>query len=292
MKCPKCQYISFDNGDRCRNCGYEFSLAPDTSSIDLPIQTGDEAEGPLSVPDPVTPRPITDSFDLPLFAGRRVPDDRPMVSAPAVPRAPLSVRKPAPVSPRPPRRGTAVEEPRLDLDLQGEASPSPIGPIVRPRVPRSEVPPDVGSQTASAGARLIAALIDVVLLGAIDLGVLHLTLKILRLEYADALALPWAPFIAFLLILNGSYVTGFTAAGGQSIGKMIARIRVVPSDPETWSDRVPLGQAVLRAVAYLVSGLPAGLGFLPAFVGPEKRALHDRLAHTRVVRVALSERSE
>ena len=292
MKCPKCQYISFDSGDRCRNCGYEFALAPDTSAIDLPIQTGDEAEGPLSVPDPVTPRPITDSFDLPLFAGRRVPDDRPMVSAPAVPRAPLSVRKPAPVTQRPPRRGTAVEEPRLDLDVPEEESSRSIDEIVRPRVSRPEVLPDAASQTASAGARLLAALIDVVLLGAIDLGVLHLTLKILRLEYAEASALPVAPFVAFLLILNGSYVTGFTAAGGQSIGKMIARIRVVPSDPETWSDRVPLGQAVLRAAAYLVSALPAGLGFLPAFVGPEKRALHDRLAHTRVVRSVLTEHRE
>lgn len=293
MKCPKCQYISFDSGDRCRNCGYEFSLAADAAAIDdLPIQTGDEPEGPLSVPDPVTPRPITDSFDLPLFAGRRVPDDRPMVSAPAVPRAPLSVRKPAPVTQRPPRRGTAVEEPRLDLDLPEDESPAPIDEIVRPRVSRPEPPAATSDQTASAGARLLAALIDLVLLGAIDLGVLHLTLKILRLDYADASALSMAPFVAFLLILNGSYVTGFTAAGGQSIGKMIAGIRVVPSDPATWSDRVPLGQAVLRAVAYLVSALPAGLGFLPAFVGPEKRALHDRLAHTRVVRLTLSERNE
>ena len=43
MKCPKCQYISFDSGDRCRNCGYDFSLVPDTpdpsaEDVDLPIQ--------------------------------------------------------------------------------------------------------------------------------------------------------------------------------------------------------------------------------------------------------------
>ena len=29
MRCPKCQYISFESGDRCRNCGYEFSLSVD-----------------------------------------------------------------------------------------------------------------------------------------------------------------------------------------------------------------------------------------------------------------------
>ncbi len=33
MKCPKCGYLGFERVDRCRNCGYEFSL---TSTITLP----------------------------------------------------------------------------------------------------------------------------------------------------------------------------------------------------------------------------------------------------------------
>ena len=28
MKCPKCDYLGFDTGDRCKNCGYDFSLSP------------------------------------------------------------------------------------------------------------------------------------------------------------------------------------------------------------------------------------------------------------------------
>ena len=297
MRCPKCQYITFDSGDRCRNCGYEFSLSPETDAFDLPIH-GDEAEGPLSVPDTVAPHPITQSFDLPLFSDRPAPEDRPLVSVPAVPRVPLSVRKPAPVTPRPVRRG-GIEEPRLALDLEVDSELDLANeddeeeqdfeePVVAPareaKAPPAGVEFDADTQPASAPARLAAALIDVVLLGAIDLGVLHFTLKILRLEYAEVAALSAAPFIAFLLILNGTYVTGFTAAGGQSIGKMAAGIKVVPVDPHAWSDRVPFGQAVLRAVSYLVSALPAGLGFLPALIGVEKRALHDRLAHTRVVK--------
>lgn len=285
MKCPKCQYITFDNGDRCRNCGYEFSLVTESPPFDLPIQTGDEPEGPLSVPDPVPPGPITQSFDLPLFGGGGVTDDRPLVSAPAVPRAPLSVRKPAPApaAPRPPRRGAPVEEPLLDLDAEQDELDLPVtlrpAPAVRPVPAAIETP-----VTASAFARILAGLIDALLLGALDFVVLHYTLQICRLEYSQIRALPIAPFVSFLLILNGGYLTAFTAAGGQSIGKMAARIKVVPSDPETWSDRVPLGQAILRAFAYLVSALPAGLGFLPALIGTEKRALHDRLAHTRVVK--------
>jgi uncharacterized RDD family membrane protein YckC len=49
-------------------------------------------------------------------------------------------------------------------------------------------------------------------------------------------------------------------------------------------DRVPFGYSVVRAAGYLVSALPAGLGFVPAFVGRDRRALHDRLADTRVVK--------
>ena len=48
MKCPKCQYFSYDSGDRCRNCGYDFSLALDLPPADLPIQDGTEPLGPFS----------------------------------------------------------------------------------------------------------------------------------------------------------------------------------------------------------------------------------------------------
>ncbi len=27
MKCPKCGYLGFERVDRCRNCGYDFSLS-------------------------------------------------------------------------------------------------------------------------------------------------------------------------------------------------------------------------------------------------------------------------
>ena len=37
-KCPKCQYFSFDSGDRCRNCGYEFSLASTATIPDLSLR--------------------------------------------------------------------------------------------------------------------------------------------------------------------------------------------------------------------------------------------------------------
>jgi uncharacterized RDD family membrane protein YckC len=70
----------------------------------------------------------------------------------------------------------------------------------------------------------------------------------------------------------------FTAMGGQTIGKMAARIRVVTED-----GRNPgATQAATRTLAGALTALTFGVGFLPA-LGGEHKALHDRLAHTRVI---------
>ena len=45
MKCPKCSYLGFETGDRCKNCGYDFSLLaapPEPPDPDLNLQVPDE----------------------------------------------------------------------------------------------------------------------------------------------------------------------------------------------------------------------------------------------------------
>ena len=111
---------------------------------------------------------------------------------------------------------------------------------------------------------------------------LYLTLKVCGLQLSRIAVIPPVPFAAFLVLIAGGYLTLFTAAGGQTIGKMAAGIKVVSSDAGQL--RVPLGHSVVRAAAYLVSAAPAGLGFLPALLGADRRAIHDRLAETRVVK--------
>ena len=92
-------------------------------------------------------------------------------------------------------------------------------------------------------------------------------------------------------LLNGGYLAIFTAAGGQTIGKMLAGIRVVadpsPADPESRLalSASPLGAAVLRATR--LSGrrcCPPVSGFAAILFDADGRALHDRLAETRVVK--------
>jgi uncharacterized RDD family membrane protein YckC len=288
MKCPKCQYISFDSGDRCRNCGYEFSLSHDAGPGDLPIQDGTEAIGPLadlSLNDPgATP-------NLPLFTPEG-DSDAPLVTPGASPRAPLAVRRTAPVAPRPrPRREGARHqpdpEPRLALDTAEFPVVPPRERVVEPAATPAPYEPagEDARVVASIGARLLAAAIDLAIVGGIDLVVVYFTLKICELELAQALMLPLAPLLSFLALLDFGYAATFIAAGGQTMGKMAAGIRVVPADPAAMaSARVSFGHAAVRAAGYLVSALPAGLGFVPAFIGQERRALHDRLADTRVVK--------
>jgi uncharacterized RDD family membrane protein YckC len=293
MKCPKCQYIGFEQGDRCRNCGYDFSLTPRPVEIDLPIKTGDEAIGPFAdfaLADDEPARPVEAApasrdatvgrGELPLFRERLLDDDVPLVSLPAAPRAPVSVRKSAPAR----RTSQAADADEPIFDLEPAQAPMIRRPAseVTPRQPGDE---EAGSiRAAPAGARLLGAVIDFLLVASIDIAVVYLTLRLCGLRFDEIRALPVVPLAAFLAMLNGGYMAAFTAAGGQSIGKMAAGTRVVAVDESGAMLGVPLGQSIVRAAAYVVSVLPAGVGLLPALFGSDGRALHDRLAQTRVVR--------
>jgi uncharacterized RDD family membrane protein YckC len=145
--------------------------------------------------------------------------------------------------------------------------------------------PDAQSSSASEIAaaparRMMAALVDAALLLGVDAAVLYFTLRLCNLTLSQVLELPLFPLLSFFVLLNGGYLIAFTAVGGQSIGKMALGIKVV-SDEDL---PVPFGRATLRTLAYLASALPLGAGFLPGVLGADRLALHDRLAHTRVVR--------
>jgi uncharacterized RDD family membrane protein YckC len=137
------------------------------------------------------------------------------------------------------------------------------------------------SPAAPAGRRAAAAGIDLCLLALVDLIVVHFTLALCGLTFADLSALPLAPVAAFLAMLNAGYVVLFTGTLGQTFGKMAAAIEVVPDGRE----KMDLRRSALRAAAIVVAVLPAGVGWLAALVG-DRRGLHDRLAGTRVISVA------
>ena len=105
-------------------------------------------------------------------------------------------------------------------------------------------------------------------------------MQICGLTLEDLGILPKGPLLAFLLVQNGGYLVAFTA-GGQTLGKMAAGIRVVPTESDASLD---LGRAFLRDADVVLLAVPAGLGFLTALFSRDHRGLHDRFAGTRVVR--------
>ena len=319
MKCPKCAYLGFETTERCRNCGYDFSLSVTVEpSSELPLRSSAETEGALSdfdlagldtnaVLEP------TAGLDLDRLIGvSEAPDAQPNVSAAASAKAPRGARG---VTTQP-ESATAVATPppeELQEEYQAAPVPRPALPplavrrttpeIARRRTPRTlrrddaELPfqaepsasmadagleAEVGIAPAPRVARLAAAVIDLALLGGINAGVLYLTLAIAGLSFADVRVLPLAPMGSFLLMLNGGYLIAFTAAGGQTIGKMIARIRVIGDD----GGRVDVPGAIFRSVGAAVSCLALGLPYLPVLMSSDGRALHDRLAGTRVIKSA------
>ena len=327
MKCPKCAYLGFETSDRCRNCGYDFSLSVQVDApAELPLHNAEGAGAPLgdfdlsgadsarsrdniaaldldrligtdtevppaappmssgprtavSVADPERrAAPAATAAALPLFSPAADDVDDLPLAAPRPARPPLSVRRTTPEIPRGRSRTPRVTPPPddmamgLDLETAAEPEANSAPSTTSPEAVPADAP-------AGVSARLLAALIDIVLLAAIDAAVLYLTLAITGLTPDQASLIPRIPIAAFLLMMNAGYVVLFTAACGQTIGKMATGIRVIGDD----GTRVDIGAAMLRAAGCAASLLTLGLGYLPAFVSAERLALQDRVAGTRVI---------
>lgn len=356
MKCPKCGYLGFETVDRCRNCGYDFSLAPTPAQqpTELPLHDSRGAGAALAdldlAPTGVAPRSPADppELDLDRLIGVEPdapapPDERRAVAHDRESRVPATrAAEPplpdTPLSPAEPAAPAARADDDLPLPLFTPAplgdeapidDPALLGPIVPPRpagpplavrraspeIPRGrprntrpvrrETPfafepapdqapargatPSTGRAAPGAPAafeaadrtqRVLAAALDVALLGAIDAIILYLTLKIAGLSASDIALIPPVPMASFLLLLDGGYLAAFTAAGGKTIGKMAMGIRVVGDDGRA----VDASGAVLRAIGGILTALTLGLPYLPALLAADGRPLADRLAGTRVVR--------
>lgn len=318
MKCPKCGYLGFESVDRCRNCGYDFSLTPSVDILELPLKvtsttgtTGTtrtaagsaerDVRQPLddlsfldaamtsepghlsgrAKPDlqrsvAAEPAPTPPSEDLPLF-GAAILDDVPLITRPSPPRPPLAVRRATPDVSR--LRSVSARAATLDLALDPPARSSASGGAARTIETIAAPADEAAEEDATAGARFAAFVADVLILAAVDAAVVYFTMQICGIGLEDLGILPRAPLFAFLLVQNLGYFVAFTA-GGQTLGKMAAGIKVVSAEPRSPLD---LGRAFIRELVWLVLAAPAGLGLLTV-LSRDHRGVHDRFAGTRVVR--------
>lgn len=98
-----------------------------------------------------------------------------------------------------------------------------------------------------------------------------------------------APTIAFSyvglsylisLAVNCLYFTYFTSQKGATPGKMLVGLKVVTAS----GNRLTVGRSAGRFFAYLLSAFVFGIGYIMAAFDPQKRALHDHVCSTRVIK--------
>jgi uncharacterized RDD family membrane protein YckC len=86
----------------------------------------------------------------------------------------------------------------------------------------------------------------------------------------------------FSYLISFTYYIFFTGYCGQTPGKMVLRIKVVRQD----GSPISYGRAAFREVpAKFLSGIIFGIGYLMVIFDDQKRALHDRLSDTYVIKL-------
>ncbi len=128
---------------------------------------------------------------------------------------------------------------------------------------------------------MVAALIDTLILLVVIVPLLLAVYGrdyVVRAAEGGGLAGFWD--FALQVVLPAIAVIAFWKYRGATPGKMAVSARIV--DAKTGATPAT-GKLVLRYVAYVVSMLPLGLGFLWIAVDRRKQGFHDKIAGTVVV---------
>lgn len=136
---------------------------------------------------------------------------------------------------------------------------------------------------ASIGLRFGAALLDGLLLGAVNVGINLVAgfslAQTTGREPAMAATLQLVLF-AINTAVGVTYETVLIGKYGATLGKMACKIKVVTAD----GGQVSYARAFGRYFAKMLSAFTCLIGYLIAlFDNPQKRALHDHICNTRVV---------
>ena len=234
-----------------------------------------------------------------LFSSRSQPT--PAAPAPAAPVPPAAAA--APVSPvtgavplafsgEPPIVGSTPPTATLDLPADPQApavvppplapSPEPVAaaPAVAPPPPAAAagVHTQVGLPRAGFWIRMVALLLDIILVAVVTSGLEHTTVHIIG--HHDTVSFGGSLFPLAI----AAYGAVLWKLKGSTIGGIIFGLSVVRADdrPMDWTT------TIVRALACFFSMIAIGLGFLWIAFDPEKQAWHDKIAGTVVVRLPKS----
>lgn len=260
--------------------------APDATDADTaePVSVN-PTPAPVGLEAEPQPAPLSEAASE--FQEPALPAPEPEAVEPAEPVGEIRLDLPRPLSPGLPLRRFELPpgQPEPATSSAWSAAPEPSGeePADEWRTGDEEasledLPPV--ERPAQFGERLQAGSIDAAILGGLYAAVVYFASRAAHTS-VEALAPAWPWLVGYLAFLGLAYTAWFTGMRGQTPGKMVLGLHVVTHCGE----RPGWGSAALRATAGALGIGLAGLGMLPLFFDPARRALHDRLLRTRVVKV-------
>lgn len=345
MKCPKCNYTSFDNMTNCKKCGFVLKESTDSDPLAAFKSTfyddktgGDEVAEVEKPPDiSETVASIKSSLDEIEAGEPESIKDLPKEEPGQMGSDEASVeegKKFAGFDEINWEKSVSLSSDELNIDIDGSAGeegereektreirfadesgetdkrtlklkkelgkageelrqieeePAPSEPAYPPPLP------DEGFDlsTVRKGGfwiRLVAYMIDGIILNVLSfiltfIGVIALGLGPSGLEGIEELESGGVlsfilPLYIFMIILNIAYYTYFHGSTGQTLGKMVCRLKVVRLSGEP----LGYGKAFLRWIGYIPSSIFL-LGFLWVAWDKHKQAWHDKIAGTYVIKL-------
>lgn len=134
-------------------------------------------------------------------------------------------------------------------------------------------------ELASLGARAKAFVIDDILITVIILIIFWDSVASSGNDIASVLMV-MNEFVMQVLMLKFVYQTFFVWYYGATVGKIIAKIRVVDYDN---FNRVNLLQSALRSFARILGEMFFYIGFVFAYFNDGKQTFHDKISKTLVI---------
>ena len=142
---------------------------------------------------------------------------------------------------------------------------------------REGAPTSAAVQYGGFWRRTAALLIDGLIITAIYIPLIMLTGHPLT-----SATLGWALGLNYIIsiVINASYQGYFLSQKGATPGKMVMGLKVVTADGQ----RLSVGRAIARYFSYIIDSATLGIGFIMVAFDSQKRALHDYICSTRVIR--------
>ena len=111
----------------------------------------------------------------------------------------------------------------------------------------------------------------------------HQAISVKKVFEMSELSSEWAQWLEAILelVIYFGYFTYFHAKKGATPGKRLFGLEVVD---EITHERLSMLRSLIRTLSYILSAAPFGCGFLMVLFHPRKKALHDLMVGSEVIR--------